>query len=376
MAKFVRNSILFLLPLLLVVVATIPLYFMVKGTGEFNAIKESVEEQRNNHNCIIGLGYNEQTAYYKLLNANYYKAPIISLGTSRVMQFKEGFFSSQFYNCGGAVGGNYNEYRNYIENLDYKPETIIVGLDAWVFNDAWNQGCSEYNSFQEIQEIDRGTIPLMKAIAKDWVTKKWSAADLNLYPGNVGFNGRVKDNGFMFDGSYYCGDIYRDPTSSGDYEFADTKSRIANGISRFGWGEHIDEDTLTQLENLLSFCKENNIRIIGFLAPFAPSIYDIMEESGNYHYLAEITPACNKIFGKYGYEFYDFMDGESLGMTDDYFLDGFHGSEIVYGRILERMVESNSEVEQYVDVDNIKYLIDNAYSGYVFDDPFSRSSMP
>ncbi len=263
-----------------------------------------------------------------------------------------------------------------MENLDYTPETVIVGLDAWVFNDAWNVGCATYESFQEIEEVDRGTIPLMKSIFKDWLLGKWKAADLNLYPGNIGFNGRVKDDGFMYDGSYYYGDMYRDPSSSWDYEFVDTHNRISNGVSRFEWGNHIDEDTLKQLENLLSYCKDNDIRVIGFLAPFAPSIYDLMDETGNYGYLGEINPACTELFNKYGFEFYDYMDGGKLDLTDEYFIDGFHGSEIVYGNILKDMVAHNSSVEKYVDIGQIDELINHAYSGYVCEDPFSRSSLP
>lgn len=375
MIKFVRNIVLFLLPLLVLLVAAVPFYFLAKGTGEFDSIAVSAEAQRKNPNCIIGLGYNEQTAYYKLLNANYYKAPVISLGSSRVMQFKKEFFSIEFYNCGGAVGGNYNEYRNFLENLEYTPETVIVGLDAWVFNDAWNIVCVEYKNFQYIKEVDRGTIPLMKAIVEDWISKKWTNDDLNQYPGNIGFNGRVKNSGFMYDGSYYYGDLYQDPTSSGDYEFSDTMNRISNGMLRFEWGEHIDDDTLNQLDNLLSYCKEQNINVIGFLAPFAPSIYDVMEESGNYHYLYEIAPACNKIFDKYDYAFYNYIDGDSIDMTDEYFIDGFHGSEIVYGHILKNMVDNGSGIEKYVDLSQIDMLIENAYSGYVFADPYSQSSM-
>lgn len=374
MAKFVRNIVLFLLPLFLIAAAILPLYSLAKGTGELDSIEKSAEKQRNDHHCIIGLGYNEQTPYYKLINANYYKAPVIALGTSRVMQFKQACFSAPFYNCGGAVSGNFNEYRNFLENLDYSPETVLVGLDAWVFNDAWNRDCAVYNNVQAIKEDDRGKIPLMKSIVKDWVTKKWSAEGLNLYPGNIGFNGRVKDSGFLYDGSYYYGDVYRDPASSPDYEFADTKNRISDGVSRFEWGDHVDEDTTVQLENLLSYCKEKNIRVIGFLAPFAPSIYKMMEESGNYNYLTEIAPACCEVFEKYGFEFYDFMDGGNLNVTDAYFVDGFHGSELVYGLILERMVEQHSAVEQYADSGRINDLIENAYSKFVFEDPFSRST--
>lgn len=372
MIKYVKDILLFIFPLLLVGASICPLYFMVKSTGELNSTEDIVEKQWNNSNCLVGLGYNEQTPFYKLLNANHYKAPIISLGTSRVMQFKQFFFSSQFYNCGGAVEGNFNEYKNFIENLDYSPEIIIIGLDTWVFNDAWNRNYPQYNSFQEIKEFSRGTIPLMKIIA-DWIARKWSVDDLNLYPENIGFNGKVKDNGFMYDGSYYYGNIYRDPTSSTDYKFGDTKKRIAKGVSRFEWGAHIDESTLIQLDNLLSYCQKNNINVIGFLPPFAPSIYNMMKNSGNYNYLTEIAPACKKIFEKYNLEFYDFMDGENLDMPDEYYIDGFHGSEIVYGHILEKLVMSNSAVSQYVNTHKIRHLIDNAYSGYTFYNPFNHN---
>ncbi len=376
MVKFVRNIVLFILPLLLLVVGTIPVYFLARGTGEFDSIDVSTKVQRANHNCLVGLGYNEQTPYYKLLNANYSHAPILSIGTSRVMQFKKAFFSSEFYNCGGAVGGNYNEYKNFLENLDYNPETVIVGLDAWVFNDAWNVNCVEYESFQKIAEVERGTIPIMKSILWDWFTNKWKTEDLNLYPGNIGFNGRVKDSGYMYDGSYYSGDLYRDPSSSADFEFADTYNRISKGVSRFEWGDHIDEDTIRQLESLLSYCSDRNIQVIGFLAPFAPSVYDIMNESGKYGYLDEIKPACMGLFDKYGFEFYDYMDGGKLDLTDDCFLDGFHGSEIVYGSIIIDMVNHNSSLEKYVDINHINELLKHAYSGYAFKNPFIRSNLP
>lgn len=37
-------------------------------------------------------------------------------------------------------------------------------------------------------------------------------------------------------------------------------------------------------------------------------------------------------------------------------IDGFHGSEIVYGRILEKIVMDNSSVKQYVDLDRINTI--------------------
>lgn len=97
MTKFVRNIVLFLLPLLLILIVIMgPFYYLAKGTGELDSIEKSAEFQRDNHNSIIGLPYNEQSVYYKLLNVNYYKVPVISLGISRVMQFHGDFFLRNF----------------------------------------------------------------------------------------------------------------------------------------------------------------------------------------------------------------------------------------------------------------------------------------
>ena len=69
-----------------------------------------------------------------------------------------------------------------------------------------------------------------------------------------------------------------------DYQFKDTFSRIEEGKYRFEWGERIDNDTLDQLKNLLDYCSEKKIYVIGILPPFAPAVYSKIEQSGNYNY--------------------------------------------------------------------------------------------
>lgn len=249
---------------------------------------------------------------------------------------------------------------------------ILVGLDSWVFNDEWNKSCAVYNDFKIIQEIDRDSKVMLKAIISDWISGKWTFKDLDIYAHNIGFNGCVKDNGFMYDGSYYYGEIYRNPQASADYQFADTLKRISDGRSRFEWGEHIDEDTVKQLENLLLYCNEKNISVVGFITPFAPSIYKEMEKGGHYGYLGEIEPMCEMLFEKYGFEFYNFASGESLGLTDDYFVDGFHGSEVLYGYIVKKMVERDSEISKYINQKRLDNLLENTFSTLVFNNPDKR----
>ena len=66
------------------------------------------------------------------------------------------------------------------------------------------------------------------------------------------------------------------------------------------------------------------------------------------------------------------MDGAKLGCTDGHFIDGFHGSELVYGRIIEQMASSGSIIQSYADLPVIARLLRKPYSGLVFENPFSR----
>ena len=378
MKRFIKNIFLFFLPVLLLCIAMVPFYRASVECGELKDLNLNIESQRSDHNVLIGLGYNEETAYYKLVNANYYKADVIALGTSRVMQFKKELFKRSFYNCGGAVGGNYKEYINFLKNLAYKPDAILLGLDQWVFNDAWNRQLEtterKYNSFVKITKVNRNTAAMLKQIVRDWMRKKWKFADLHLYPENIGFNGRIKDEGFMHDGSYYYGYIYKNPEASQDYQFADTFKRIETGTSRFEKGEHIDPETLAQLEALLQYCSENRIKVVGFLAPFAPGVFDKMIAGGGYSYLNEIEPACKRLFSLYKFELYNYTDCRHLKISDAYFTDGFHGSEVVYGLILQDMIRHNSCISQYLDQEKMLSLLSDKYDGLTFYNPAKRTT--
>lgn len=373
MKKFVTSVVLFLLPFaLLLSVFELPFYLAACLAGELKPVEEWVRMQEQDPTVLVGMGYNEQTACYKLQTANERQAPVLALGTSRVQQFKITYFTGGFYNCGGAVSGNYGEYKNFLENLTYAPEILIIGLDTWVFNDAWNQGLPDHDEFIPINKTERSMGALMKTIRSDWKSGKWSFAELENYAANLGFNGKIRDSGYMYDGSHYNGYLYRYPELQRDYMFADTLARIQGGHSRFEYGQHIDADTLRQLEELLSYCKAHDIYVIGFQPPFAPSIYDTMAASGNYGYLPEVAPACRTLFSQYGFEFYDYVDGETLGVDDSCFNDGFHGSEVTYGRIVADMAKNGSVLAGYIDLEKVEYLVDHAYSGQTFYDPDAR----
>lgn len=368
MKKFLCRLLFFLIPFYFVGLFIGFVYYIGWTTGEFADFSQLIEMQRQDHNIFIGMGYNEQTAYYKLENANYYQADVITLGTSRVMQFKNEYFDSDFYNCGGAVGWNYDEYLNFVKNLNYTPRMIIIGLDQWVFNDAWNQYCIAYDNEIPIGMIDRNSISMEWSMIKDLLSCKWNVYAIENYPMNYGVTGRSKGVGFQWDGSYYSGNVYREPTTQEDYMFVITFERIDGGYGFFEWGEHIDDKTCGYLKAFLEYCKENGIMVIGFAPPFAPSVYNRMIASGNYSYLSEISPKCEEIFQQYGYEYYDYTDVSILNVGDAYFVDGYHGGEVAYAYIVEDMLAQGSCLREYVDEKQLEELLSDCYSELLLKD--------
>lgn len=50
-----------------------------------------------------------------------------------------------------------------------------------------------------------------------------------------------------------------------------------------------------------------------------------------------------------------------MNVTDEYFIDGFHGSDVVYGYVAYEMINSGSSISQYVDLQVIERLLDNVF---------------
>lgn len=357
MRRFIRNIFIFALPFFLIFL--IPIWFCYSA-GELKTLDNAINSQRKNESALLGLAYNEQNAYYKILNANYYQADVIALGTSRVMQIRQEYFTTTFYNCGGGVSTNFDEYLNFVRNLEYTPKIIILGLDCWIFNDNWNKSVKSFSDYSKIDKTERPLQGILKAFIEDWLDKKWTIDSLSNFPDNVGVNARVKNNGFRNDGSYCYWDIYLHPEKQPDYQFKNTIYRINNGISRFEFGDDIDNESVEMLNDFLSYCEDNSIYVAGFSAPLAPSIYDRMVNSGNYAYLDGIAPACEKALIDHGYPFYDYLDGETLGYGDEFYVDGFHGGDIVYAEIIKRIAENNDRIAACIEIETIRQLVDKS----------------
>lgn len=265
----------------------------------------------------------------------------------------------------GGVARNYREYLYFLTDLQYKPKVIILGMDSWIFNDMWNRQFPVLTMDMPVMMIERNKIAILKDMMKDFVDHDWDWESVGQYPLNYGFNGRTQNAGFRWDGSYDYGVLYQELTLNNEDRFQDTYNRIEKGNGRFEWGDHADRETKEYLEELLAYCRDNGIEVVGFTPPFAPCVYERMVLSGNYGYLSEINPICGELFEKYGYQYLDYVDAAALGIDDTYFIDGFHGGEAAYAIILKDMADKAGCLEKYVDRQGLDEMLEKCRSSLV-----------
>jgi len=367
MKKFLKKIIIFLLPLFILSLTSL---IFIKQSGEYFSDIDNLTE--SNEDYLIGFA-NDEYRYRYLKWArinNNEKFTALALGSSRVLQFKEDMFDERFYNAGYTIE-NINEFKDFLETLpkDKLPKYLIMGIDQWMFNENWS-GFSLSNKPKEHWTDNSFSFDLRRIID---VYKNILDGTFNLYNydrslSKIGFNAKFNNTGFRNDGSMNYGKqinkLINNDVTANDYLFGDTYYRINNNSDRFEYGENVSNLGLSKLRELLKYCFEKNISVIGFLPPFPESVYHKMIKSNNYKYIEKITPILTEIFINYNYEFYDYTSLEKGKTYDNEFIDGFHGSEVTYYRILLDMLNRKSTLNKITNKIKIKKKLKNRINNY------------
>jgi hypothetical protein len=371
MKNFIFKSLLLALPI--IAYFSFPVWVLWRS-GELTTTNEIIKEHvSKKKKSLIGLAYRDRVRNFKLNSYFRRKPEVIALGTSRVMQFRDFFFHQpeKFYNAGGGVE-KVKHYKYFIDQISEKdkPKLIIVGLDQWLFNENWDN--LEQSNFTKEYSDDFSALKIIASnsfkIYADYFQNKFSLSSLNARDSvlnKIGLNSIVNSNGFRHDGSYYYGRVIKNPDDSTleDYKFAEVFKRIKAGNKRFEYSKSISKPALEQLEIFIKECKSRNIRLIAFLPPFADGVSDKLQSMGDkYEYMFNLESAIKPLFQEAGFPFYNFSRLASLNSSDKEMLDGGHGSEKVYLRMMIKMIENDSYLMQYTSKDLLEGLYRNSYS--------------
>ncbi len=358
----------FLVPLLLMV---LPPIYILKPTGEnFTSIDNIIQKKEN---YLIGYLYNEKNYNYlkwkTIISQDKYQ--VWALGSSRVLQFRSQMFDKSFYNAGYTISsiGQFVPFINSVPK-EKRPDYLIINLDPWMFNASWDKLNTSYDNSNWSKSFQKNAnLTTIVSVWKDLFTLKYSfqvAEDKDVK--KIGLNANFNNTGFRNDGSMRYGGqlrklLSKDKTAN-DYNFKGTLHRIASGNNLFKFGKTINPKALKKLDELLQYCAEQNIKIIAFIPPFGNEVNKSLLQSNHYQYMDLLYSSCVPIFKKNYAECYDFRYLKSINSDDNELIDGFHGSEVTYLKILIKMLKSNSVLNNTSNLDKLKTDLKKSKNNY------------
>lgn len=323
-----------------------------------------LKQQKTESKVLYGTALHVNTRLYKKELLAKTQPKVIALGSSRVMQFRQHMFSDAFLNLGGGMESIHDGINLIPDIINRQPELIILGLDVWWFNDRFQK----YDiQFAQISFNPKPSFSHSHSVFK-WLRRNKISVNeyvltiLNGVPEvSIGVSA-LKRDGFGEDGSYYYTRTITGQIEPSDKGFNDTFKRIENGNKRFQYNSYANNQHISNIVQLIGEFEENGIKVIVFFPPFANAVTTKLNEmEENYQYFNDVKAKLvdNNV------AFSDFTDPMKVKSHDCEFVDGFHGGEITYSRILESLGHKYPSLNKRINQGFIRKSI-NLYSGRAF----------
>ena len=101
---------------------------------------------------------------------------------------------------------------------------------------------------------------------------------------------------------------------------------------------------------IVEILEKTGAKLIIFFPPFSNAVnVRLNEMKEKYGYIEDIK---SKLRNR-GVNYYDYTNALSLGSSDCEFIDGFHGGEVTYMRILADLSQKESSLKGFVDFEYI-----------------------
>ncbi|MEP7293152.1 MAG: hypothetical protein ABI835_15320 [Chloroflexota bacterium] len=318
--------------------------FMVY-TGEAMPLEIVARLQMGDQPILFRPRYGARDLDFKTISANLRQPEILAVGSSRLLQFRSMFFNRQpraFYNA-AAPAWELAQVQQFLAGLSFTPRILILNLDQPIFNDAWVKpyDAPQVSDFANLFQVNRS---FMQEVFSGVISKE--GFDFGRYLARIepGLGGTalglraIRDgHGFRNDGSEQYGDFlvahWLDPQAERQRHL----DLVRDGGEMYVYGDTVSAARLQQLDDVLRWCDQRGITVIGFLPSFMPTLYQQIMTDGNHSYLQKLDAALAPIFERYGFAYFNFSDGATLGATDDDFFDGWHASERINLRLYSQM---------------------------------------
>lgn len=349
--------------------------------GESMPLEVVVQMQAGKEPVLFRVGYGNRDQDFKLMSVDYRKPQVMTIGSSRVLQFRGQFLNLQpdaFYNA-AAPAWRLPEVRTLLFNMKHHPKVIILGIDYPWFDDAY-QGDPivepPMNFWQRIFVVNRSYL-------QDLIAGK--AFDMRLMlsreePGGsgglaLGKRAIIDGHGFRNDGSEQYGDFL----VSHHLWQPNTRDIHMNlfekGEDMYVPGDTVSATGMAEFREILDWAKSQDILLIGVLPPYMPSLWEKLSVSERHTYIPQVQSDLNKLFAEYEFPLFDFSNGADVGAMDEDFFDGWHSSEKIALQMYIDIAREVPALQPYSNLDALQQIADTAPDSFrVF--PFVAPSQP
>lgn len=343
--------------------AAMNVVFLV-NTGEIMAAEDIVERQIAK-DVLFGAAISPNVYRYKLALYGDIRPRVVAVGSSRVMQLRAELFSASFANMGGAMN-SLLEGAELLRSMlaIHKPEVMILGLDFWWFDEAREEDYSNHRARGNEISADKLLFPLQGLydgrISPAFFFREVFAPQSH----HIGLNAALRRGGYAKDGSrYYLGGVLgRRPT--GDYQFGSfiPRARAKPGApDRFAFPARLAPRRLEKLREIVDIARNHQVRLVVFAPPIAGAVLDVMAEVESPD---RFGAALNDAVRAMNVPYFDMQRGAQFGAGDCEFIDGQHGGDVAYARILLKIADDpRSGLGGLVDRERTRSIVEN-YSGF------------
>ena len=353
-------------------------YAVLWRAGELLGIDEIIARQHRDgaiYNAL-SIGF----ADYKYAAYRAAAPQIVAIGTSRAMQIRQHDFVAPFYNLGGLTQGpdQANVLADRLLLRGDAPRLVIFALDFWTFcqppGQSWGGRPAETASVHD----GMGEPPRHFLAYRLLLEGRFTIADyVRLFSpqsadqaDRIGLGARLGASGFAADGSIYGAA----PESALDARWVGMFARIAAGTDQFVKDCSVSQAAIDALQLFVKRLEAVGIRVAMLLAPLPGAVIERLEAEGRYAYLNELR---RLLAARFPHQFDDFLDLRGVA-PDAEFLDGMHGGEVTYLRMILAMAQrAGSPLRGLVDEAGLETLIDR-WAGHtgIPTDPINRKFFP
>jgi hypothetical protein len=323
-------------------------------TGESWPIRFVVRRQSEVPESVFGRHFlSQQFNLYKLANVRRRAPAILTIGSSRVMQFRAFLFhprEADFYNGGGLIQTDADllEYAREVRSGALPaPRTLIVGIEPW-----WlKPGASERQWITDGPSTDAALrfgehVLAARSLLRPHQVPFWDAVAGRLdrtpaygYPG-FGLAALAYGDGERHDGShlYTLGilDFLR-RREFHDRETPPILQRVRESAHQFTPADSLDARRVDALIAALKTLRERGVEVETFLPPYSDEVLAALDEKAAGWWI-DYRDRLPERLRDAGFVCLPAGSPAQYGLDDRYMFDGFHPSEVFDSYLLERLV--------------------------------------